>query len=348
MIMALQGELSDLVAADQSMLEHTVLELLRAHREGHHLVIFPRAVSKYLLENFDFGSRDRATLERLAADYTQTASLLASAASHLSIVVNHRSGVEVRGASVVVGLDDVQHGYTFDRSALVVEDQNTDGQLYLKILEACRHKVRAENIALDIRHGGGERSAEVLRTLSEEKRIALLITDSDNSYPREGEPAKVLRYKREVAGNPLAQVAHTPCREIENMIPLDVLEGLPCVHGRAADIAAFRKIDAEEKRRNCAPHESFWWFYDLKNGVNREQLEKVSGEELRGWISQKIGVAPSKFVGFGDRIVPQLLASHLVLAKFLKMVRASCWWDLFGSIIEKMLWIGFAPAKQRL
>lgn len=348
MIMSLQGDYADLSAADRDMLEHAVVELLRAHREGHHLVILPRNVSRYLLENFDFGSRDKATLERLAADYTQAASLLSTAGRHILIVVKHRSGIEVQGNSIIAGLHDVQHGYFFDRSALVVEDQNTDGKLYVQIAEACRYRVGAENLALDVRHGGGERSGEVLASLSDEKRIAMLITDSDNAYPRDGEPAKILRYKREVVQNALADVIYTPCREIENLIPLDVLECLPCSHGRAADIAACRKIEDYEADSGCPPHLSFWWFYDLKSGINREHLEKVSGEELRTWLTQKIEHAPSSFLGFGDKIVSQLISSSPALAKFLKIVRATAWWSLFGTIIEKILWIGFAPAKQRV
>ncbi len=349
MLIEFGGSASELELADRDKLEFVVAELLVSHKKGHHYAVFQRDAAKWILENLNLSERERGTLRRLIADFTQSASLLDTVELRILIEPSHRSGIQRAAGTLTVGLDDLQSNYFFDRAALVVEDQETDGEFFLEIAEACRKMLKAPNVALDVRHGGGERSKDVLMRLAGERRIALLVTDSDKSHPQKGLPAKVLRYTREVSetGWGLAWVTCTPCRESENLIPLSVFERLPCRFGRENDLVALAHIADEEIRSGCPPEESFWWFYDLKKGVDREKLDRVSHDAIRTWTTGKLELANAEFAGFGESILSQLLANSSPLSVFLSQTKTAPWWELFGDMIKLIIQFGFAPTIQR-
>lgn len=349
MIIEFSGSAAELAAANRSKLTHAISELLVAHRKGHHFCIIPRETSTWLLQNIELGARELATLARVTAEYASTGGLLSTAGRYISIQVGHRAGAQDHGRFVTLGLDDVQGNYFFDRPVFVVEDQETDGKLYLAIAEACRSKVRAPNVALDVRHGGGERSKNVLRHAVDEGRICILITDSDRKYPQVGEPAKILGVRREIqeTGWKLAWIEYTPCREIENLIPIDVVEGLPCAAARVDLLAALRSIQVKESESGVPHSERFWWYYDLKVGVDLVQLDKVSPDVVRDWTRGKMALAEASYSGISSSLVPQLLDDKAQLPAFLTLVKKSDWWDWFGQIVQGLLWTGFASTLQR-
>ncbi|MGQ3214794.1 hypothetical protein [Shinella sp.] len=349
MIIEFRGTESELSNADLDKLSHAITELLIAHRKGHHFGIIPRETSSWLLANIALNPRDHATLARLAGEFTTTAGLLKAAEKFVSIQVGHRGGATIVANAVVVGLDDVQGTYFFDQAAFVVEDQEADGKLYVALARACRSKIGAPQVSLDVRHGGGERSKHVLLKLAEEQRICVLVSDSDCKLPKQGVPAKILSYRRAVSdvGWLLAWVDFIPCREIENLIPLEVVEALPCGVDRANHIASLKKLASQEESDGIPVDERFWWFYDLKKGVDLVQLEKVTPDHIREWTIGKMALSPCTYVGVSETLVSQLLDHKTQLPAFLGLVKKPDWWRYFGRVISMLMWIGFAPAMQR-
>lgn len=349
MIFEFRGTASELAHADQGKLSHAITELLVAHRKGRHFCIIPRVTSTWLLANVALNPRDLATLKRLASEFTTTAGLLNSAEQFVSIQIGHRSGVKITSNALIVGLDDIQGEYFFDQAAFVVEDQETDGRLYSAIVHACRSKIGAPHVSLDVRHGGGERSKNVLLKLAREQRICVLVTDSDRRLPQQGLPAKVLSYRRAVAesGWHFAWVDCIPCREIENLVPIEVVEGLPCGVARADHLVSLKKLATSEEGAGIPADARFWCFYDLKKGVDLVQLEKVAPDSIRDWTIAKMALSPCSYEGISETLVPQLLNHKKQLAAFLSLVRKPEWWNCFGRVISMLMWIGFAPAAQR-
>ena len=138
-------------------------ELLRAHRLGNHLVIFDRIVARWIEENIELSPPLHATLTRIAHDYTQTGDLIRRCSDYIKVVADADGVVRRVGKAIEMSFDQLALPYVLDRTALVVEDLESDGKLFDFICHNLRDRVGAPPLAWEIVHGGGERTASVAR-----------------------------------------------------------------------------------------------------------------------------------------------------------------------------------------
>jgi len=352
MIFDLTSSLADLESSDKERLHNVISDLLAVHRAGHHLVIMPRDLADWLVVNVAFNDRDKALLKWLRDDFTQSEQLLDAASIRVSVSPSQKSGIVVEQKRIVVGLNDVKWTYLLDRANLLIEDAEYDGQLYLKILDACKGQIDAPNVAFDRRNGGGTGIFHVWKHQVTEGHLVCLVADSDRRHPESLVPTKFSEARTFAVekGFPFAWCHPLPCLEIENLIPLDVLRLLPCVFEKAADVDALALIAANEEASKIDVLKRFYLFYDLKLGLKPADLEANNPPGSSDWYAQKkrVGGDRAAYKGFGENILSQLLADGDLLNRFLKQVKRREWWDTFGDFVSLLLWIGFAPNVHRL
>lgn len=219
-----------LEAADRNVLGAAIAELTRAHRFGHHLAIIGRPTAQWLLRNVQLGAVERATLERIVGEFTQTGGLRAQATRKVRIVTDKTCAPIRNGNVLEVGLVHVSSPYLCDRAALVVENAQNDGRLYLGVLQALAKRNVGYPISYELMHGGGEGVVAVLKDVIDQPRIGTAILDSDRSQPTDGNSKKCRDACALVADAalPYGEVLNLPCREVENLIPLSIVATLPC------------------------------------------------------------------------------------------------------------------------
>ncbi|QND39961.1 hypothetical protein HB771_25300 [Rhizobium leguminosarum bv. viciae] len=173
MIFDLTASIADLQVSDKNRLHNVISDLLSVHRAGHHLMIVPRELADWLVANIAFNDRDKALLNWLKDDFTQSEQLLEIADIRVSVAPSNKAGIVVEANRIVVGLNDVNWTYLLDRANLLIEDAEYDGQLYLKILQACKSKVGAPNVVFDRRNGGGTGIFSCLEASSNGRALGL-------------------------------------------------------------------------------------------------------------------------------------------------------------------------------
>jgi hypothetical protein len=252
--------------------EARVVELLAmAYREGKHIICGDASALRDIAEVSSLSEMARGTLKKIASKCSEANGLRSALA--FSVEIGRGTGfinqVEVRGASRVLRLDV----RWFDDSARVqravmITENLSDSELYVLLAAAlaAQHKWKLR-IALDRRGGGGSTLAQALELLVRDRPACLCVVDSDKVAPATayGPTARHVHGVTLRAG--WDHVITTEVREIENLIPLALIED--ALGANAAEPIArlgdLSRVGARDARD----------YADLKRGVRAHDVEKL-------------------------------------------------------------------------
>ena len=339
----------DLAAAGPTDLAAVTVELLRARRLGHHLIVISRRTARWLRDHLDLTGRDRAMLERVEQEFAQTGALHNLAGVFIRLSLNSAHHLRVNGNAIMVSVDQLRHCRLLDQSILVIEDLESDGRLYEFllhnhcILHGCRQ------ISYDLRHGGGTSFPKIFAHEINERRIVCGIVDSDRNSPLSGNTKlAALISARDALSWPFGFASSPPCREAENIVPFSLIMTLPSGQGNASNSKLLQINQAEVSARQ-AIETYFWLFFDFKEGVKTEKFKKLN-ETDRAWIELKLRLAridpySQELLGYGDKIVSQLWNENRFLSELRRLTHHDLWRRVFALFIDEILWPFAASAK---
>jgi hypothetical protein len=338
------------ISTGTDLLTVAVSELTRSHRIGYHLVVMPRSTAVWLADNLPVSELDRATLRRLAKEYTQSGGLPEIATVFARVTYDHVGPPVPMGNEVRLGLEVVASLGITQKPVLVVEDLKRDGLLYRKIFEGHSGKFPGGISNFELAHGGGDSIVDILEDKIEQQRIVLTIVDSDKLAPNQPESTKVRRLNQLVGRRNwmLAGVIVLPCHEIENLVDKSIFRALPCISERESEYGALLLLDDAEEREGIDEAERFWLFFDLKNGMRLADVAKIENSEVRDWILRRLSLigSPPEIRGFGTNVLSSLLANGSALGLFRDYIRSKRFKLVFGPAFERAMWIGVSARRQ--
>lgn len=351
MIIHFDYTINQVETLEPALLQEVVAELMRSHRYGHHLVVINRPVASWLLENLDLSDKDKASLAQIERDYTQTADLV----RRCQICIRLREVQEpyVVRCSKFVDIDIrlISKPYILDRVVLVFEDATTDGKLYSILFELLRSKIGAPAISWEPTHGGGSRTIEIAEEKAKEKRIVCALIDTDLKSPSSNKNSKISQIERisDDLGWPLVLATTPSCREIENMIPYEIVKLLPCAASNKSmsDIETILKYD---DNTNCDLLYRFWMYFDVKDGLDGGEVEEWKNGDAVEWIKMKMSAVTAntsnlKLQGFGSNVVGQLVANGSIHGQLRRAVHSNKWWSYFGDYFSFLMWVCSSSRK---
>lgn len=345
MIVEFRISIADLKSIKRDTLEESLQELLIAYKRGYHLLVIPPDIAKWISRNIKLINADRALIERIGREYTQSKFLALSALLKL-VVVKEQNTLLKQGDEYLIGLDLIPGARLLQPTVLIVENLENDGEFYTAVFRFCSEHLRYSATMFDLRHGGGTSVKRVGEHLVGQRRIVCIIVDSDLSAPNQtqnGKVAKILKLAEET-GWPLINTLCLPVREIDNLVPLHIIDRLPCAKQKANSVDILNRITSQEMKLGIKPEEFYIRFFDLKNGINRNIVTQITDPAVRKWIESKLALANvSEVEGFGDSIIPQTLQSIEASKMLKKHVEKPDWWGLFGKEFARTVWFGIAP-----
>jgi hypothetical protein len=295
--------------------------------------------------------RELATLERISQDFTQTADLRRNAFVFVELQGHNTTGFILNGNAIQMALDQIIKYRVLEKSILLVENAATDGMFYQFLIENAHYGPRYANVSFDLGHGGGTTLEMEFRRLANEKRVFAAIVDSDRNSPL-AENIKLHRLVciKAQAGWPICFATSPPCREAENVIPMDLAMKLPSGLGNGSNRYLLAIADAEIVAGHVLGHQ-FWLFFDLKEGLTGERIEQLEGNE-KGWIEAKLRLIgldldQVSLGGYGDRMFAQLSAENRFWDELRKLTRERRWGDIFDIFLTELIWCFISPVKVR-
>jgi hypothetical protein len=340
---------AQLLELSVELLADPISGLIQAHRSGTHLVVIDRQCASWLHENVDLSKRDKAMLERMAQEFTQSAGLRRKAKAYVRLTADRTQDLLVQDREINIALEKLTQYRLLEKSILLVENIETDGRLYEFLLHnhSDLHSVR--HIALDRHHGGGDDLPKVFAKLATDRRIVCAAVDSDKNCPQSANPkiGKLLRLGAELNW-PFALAISPPCREAENLIPMEIVMALPSGFRNATNQLMLDITKAEANNGDPVENQ-YWLHFDTKLGLRVEKLKEMSPAEQQ-WISGKLRFANcdptlQAVDGYGDRVLFQLLAENRFMKDFRTATRHENWRRTFSAFLDEFIWLFLCGQK---
>jgi hypothetical protein len=348
MLIHLNSTVNELDACATEQRDEALCGLVRAHRLGDHVVVISRELSRHLLDVADLSRSEKAMLERIAHEYTQRADLVRKAPRYIHVAPNPR---RVDERSILVNFEQLITTRILDRAILLVENIRRDGMLYGELIKAHYDLHDCPVPAYEAMHGGGADLATVFIEQIRRKRIVCGIVDTDRYSPDSSSAPKLeaLKRARDQMNWSLAFAISPPCREAENCLPMDLMMSLQSGKTNPTN-HHYLKAASHETSHGHDCRRSFWLFVDLKEGLSKETLGKLTDPKDRAWVSEKlttlgIDVENESLSGFGSKVFDQIAANNQHLAELRRATRCNSWREIFFEFIDYLLWI-FAGGRR--
>lgn len=334
---------------DDPVVTSFAIELLRAHRSGNHLAVIERKLAQALRAGADINDRDRALLDRLTSEYSQTGNLHRKASVYIDVLPESNEDIHVMGSAIRVPINKLLASRALERPILLSENIDNDGWIYKYILTNLIDVFSCPNVDLELSHGGGEDTVSVFTHHAREARIVCTIIDSDRKSPHspDSEKHNRLRTRDREVGWPLSFVHAVPCHETENLLPHDLVATLPSGIVNSAN-QTILSISQAEINSGCDAASYYWLYFDCKNGIKSSDEENIRSEDWN-WIAEKIGMSgingkPWEISGFGDKLIQQVKSSNASIAEFRRLIRENRWLSSFAHFFSDVIWI-FAASR---
>lgn len=324
-----------------------VSEILRARRMGKHLIVIEPQVLR-ILKELPLSAMDLSLVERLRDEFTQTGRAIKTIRPAINIVNTWEDQIHLDAGIVNVPLRVLLSSSILEAPILVLENQKRDGFLYGLALDS----KRKHPITYNTSHGGGGDTPDVFEKEMAAKKVTVCAVDSDKYTPhtKKNEKLSAIITRKRRVNWPLGFPISPNCREIENLIPPEVVFKLQSAASHP-NIQQIKNICGSE---SPVPAEIFWNFFDIKKGVVHGKARKLSGAEAT-WLSEKLQIAgitipleatpemgddPDEYVhlnGFGEKVVDQVMRSRDLTHEVSKSLSGERWDATFKESIEEML-----------
>lgn len=363
MLLLLTAELQDELprVLGESALRDAFSNLALAHREGNHILSGPITLLAQLSEARELSAETRGTFKQIKLRHHQAKTLRESVRHFVLIepsaratrnLVSENHEADSRSKGFPVPLAYFSTSGRAQPSRLVAEDRD-DARVYQRAAKAyvCRADLKGLGVSFQIYGGGGANTADALRDHAPYGPTVCVVDadykwSDDQGQPALGDTAKrVMKVTAEFAGTSVCTVHAVPCREIENLLPTELV------------LACFVPGDRGDFHKWCVQASDLGFFgggprvdrLDLKKGLRRKDYEAIPPEHPQhrylkrifdesqnrarkpalGWCGDErrcSGDSPCEcvlFEGVGDgllarvadrldKLTPQKIAEHLL------------------------------------
>ena len=192
---------------------------------------------------------------------------------------------------ILLNISEVSEKDFTDYSIMLAENEDDIafyqyvGQYYVRQNEIGNIRIHFEG-----QNGGGSTTANVLeRIASEKKRMCLCITDSDRKYGN-GMPGETMGRIIEVTKriqSEFYEVILLEVHEIENLIPISVLEKIVCQYRLDRQGIEFIKYLVENDSTRTSPV----FYYDFKKGILKDDFilkQNASKDEIKKFNKKEL------------------------------------------------------------
>lgn len=366
MIFRLQSTVEELSDTENGELEDVFAQLIESDRSGRHFFISRRELCKWAVENLHLSQRDKTYLTSIHEKYAVRGDMLRVARVYVNVVLGDGSVSFDGKKTFVIGHRALLNGqYLSTCTSFVVEDSDSDIQLYKQILCETKKLSHVPSYEFDPIHGGGSSIASIFEQEIDKQRVVVCVVDHDSLAPNGKKSAtanKVISiYRKRNCGNISGQSCFigigitTVGRELENYIPYHLFKEMAAYHG----YRHFDRLDGLiSQNEQIPPEECLWLYFDIKEGICGRKLKELSdknkiSDESISWICKKIGcelqeIEQIKVDGFGKGVITSFFDSHEALSRFHHFVRSEYWLFAFHDYFDKILWFFAAPKPNRL
>lgn len=326
-------------------------DLLRAHRKGSHLVVLDRRVVSYLIRRNGQSESDIALLNRISSEYTQNGNIYNKSKRFIDIVYDGLSK-PLDDRIINLPFRDLNNSNVLSDALFVTENISADGFIYEFIINSTKDILGLSSVNFELQHGGGDDIDKVVAYHVGKKRIVYSVIDSDRDSPNGIVSGKLRRLENLGDKWPLAFVDHAPCRELENILPEELIFSIPSGKFNQTN-KILQNIIEKEDNNKCYCKERYHLYFDFKKGINIE-IYKTLSESDKKWVKDKLSLVSNEVMeltipisGYGENIVEQIRSNGQHTSMLRSLIRQNRWIELFSDFVSDLGWVFVANRPVR-
>jgi len=312
------------------------MELALCEMAGNHLIVARRGTCDALLQA-DLNGIQQAIVHGWRNAYTQHAALVNTVSRYVSIVIANGSAMP---AEVEVTVTKVIDGILRMPTVLVSENDARDGRFFEILIQAIRRKRSHPSTSMYLDNGGGAATVQRARYWTSRDALVAAVVDSDRKSPNWPLGITARRLLKDLATYEYGRTFVLPAHEIENLVPLSVLQLLDEWQSCGAQGLLIRMGD-EFVAGQC----DLWAFFDFKSGLSEVLITSISDRGDYNWVNdrlQKYGI--DEIPSVGNDLISSVVHSNNAIAE---LVRSIVYWPQHWRdfLYELEDWFISAPRK---
>lgn len=255
--------------------------LAHSRRTGCHLVVGSRGVLSALAATAHLGSRDRAVFQHLLSRFSTISPLRSFPAVYIEVVPSQVKPISIlRGGQVAIQMPiEALDSIPFVGPTVLLGENIDDANLMAIVGESWLHHKGVSGIAIrcSTRGGGGSTLEHEFGAIVDQgDLLCLCVADSDKSWPNapQGATARAVLSRKRL-DRPYCAVLVLDIHEIENMLPVDVIESAWRLNNAPHAMSALISDGRDHQ-------DSFIIYFDFKNGIRSRKF--ASDGYARYWI----------------------------------------------------------------
>ena len=357
MIFQVKCTVEELAGTCPDELEEIFSNLIDADRSGRHFFVLKRELCGWIINNIELSRINRTHLNSIREKYSSRGGLLKVAGAYVNITIGNAPITLDERDVFSIGHKLLLKGkYLLNESYLIVENSQSDGELYNYIFDRMKKITNIPSINIDVIHGGGSTIDNIFFSNIEEGKIVVCIVDHDRRAPMDKMSVtaknviQIYEKKNEQSNNDdkcfIGLAIETVGRELENYIPYNLFKIM-----YNDSYQYFEELDRLFSQVESTTSEIYFWLYfDVKNGFKGSKFN--TSVCLRDWISCKLEceykeIESIDIPGFGNSVVDVFFKNPEALGEFHKIIRSNCWKSTFGAHFERLIWYFAAPIGVR-
>ncbi len=198
-----------------------------------------------------------------------------------------------------------------------------------------------KHLRYEVANGGGSTTYQEFERQIDAGAVVVCVCDTDKYTPFCQESETLRRVRQSAQGRTFAgRVFGTPCREVENFLPLHIIRQLDA--GQNEELKNTLQGLVEDQQEPL-PGECLWLYFDIKEGVAAEDLQrKCTAGDPVSWVEDRYQIeslqeAELELDGFGSNVVGRFLREPTLLAELHRFVRSGYWLRHFSGWFEDVL-----------
>lgn len=334
-----EDELADIPAIDLDIL---LARLSLSWQYGYHFILVEPETCEWLLQNRTMGALHQAFIRFQLANAASRFGML-KLGIHLKIVAANQQ-LLFRDGFFEIGYAHFSRSNFSQPCVLLVESVENDGEFYLSLLHSRLRKHPAIAINATPRMGGGTGIVAAFRAEITAHVICACVTDGDYLTDLCGYSHTVRSLAdQKDAQTAICEVFCLPCRDIENLLPLDILFSQIALHHLGEeDRRKLLKISKGGRDRPLIR------YFDMKHGLRVKALDKDPfTEEKKKWIIREFCLALGEdnltdIPGFGENILTVFRGNGRAMKAMDGFVTSPDWDLQFGDFLDRIIWYAAA------
>lgn len=309
-------------------LDEVVTRLVKAERDGDHLLVVNPDSAERLLKLGDFGGWVRSTLIDVLQKFSQRMKYIKEK-KYPYLIISSVSSQEIdmlSSGNIIVGYRKLSQSKILDRPIFLLEGPEVDGFVFDAYIDIIKRRLQMGELSYQKRSGGGGSTWLNLKNYMKEFYIIVCVCDSDRITPfsGKGDTARAVDQGMRQEGCKLSVFCITPNKEVENFIPFSIARQL-----FESDKDSERKISKLEnlliQQEGSTLSDCMWSFYDTKKGVRKKKLLAVETcDRANPWIRKKYKIerfdeiCDDEYPMWGEDFIKRIHKNEVVWKNFLR------------------------------